>query len=75
MTTVKLNILKTHIADGQWVHAGDTAQANEARAHELVRNGLAELAGDAPEPEAKAAPAQPNKKKPDPENKAAPADA
>ena len=70
MTTVKLNILKTHIADGQWVHAGDTAQANEARAHELVRNGLAEPASKAPEPDAKEAPAPSNKKKPDPDNKA-----
>lgn len=74
MTTLNLTILKTHLAAGQWVHAGDSVEVEESRANELVRNGLAALAGDAPEPEAKAAPAPSNKKKPEPENKAAQAD-
>ena len=69
--TVKLSILKTHMASGQWVHAGSVLDVDAARAGELVRNGLAVPASEAPEPGAKEAPAPSNKKKPDPDNKAA----
>ena len=69
--TVKLSILKTHMADGQWVHAGSVLDIASVRAGELVRNGLAVPASEAPEPDASEAPAPPNKKKPHPDNKAA----
>lgn len=69
--TVKLSILKTHMADGQWVHAGSVLDIASVRAGELVRNGLAEPASEAPEPDAKEAPAPSDKKRPDPDNKAA----
>lgn len=64
--TVKLSILKTHMAAGQWVHAGEVLDIAAVRASELVRNGLAE-----PVPEAKAAPEPANKKRQTPENKSA----
>ena len=69
--TVKLSILKTHMTDGQWAHAGSVLDIASVRAGELVRNGLAEPASEAPEPDAKEAPAPSNKKKPGPDNKAA----
>lgn len=78
MTTLKLTILKTHMAAGQWAHAGDTADVEESRANELVRTGLARRTGSTPAasrapvaPELKAARPLSNKKMPNPDNKAA----
>lgn len=78
MSTLRLNILKTHLASGQWVHAGTQADVEESRANELVRLGLAEPADakaegtPAPRPTASRAARVPlNKKMPDPDNKSA----
>ena len=59
---MKINILKTHQSNGEWVHAGSTADVDESRAKDLIRNGLASEGATAIE----------TKKAPEPSNKAAP---
>lgn len=77
MSTIQLHILKTHMSNGQWVHAGTQVDAEESRANELVRSGLAKMAADVPAPDATPAPteraARPpaNKQAPAPQNQSA----
>ena len=58
MSTIQLHILKTHLSNGQWMHAGTQVAAEESRANELVRSGLAKIAVDVPTPDAAPAPTQ-----------------
>jgi hypothetical protein len=43
---MKITILKTHIANGAWAHAGAPADVSETRATELIRSGLAKPMAD-----------------------------
>lgn len=58
---MKIDILKTHQASGEWVHAGIVIDVDEDRAKELIRNGLAAevraniIAKSAPDPKNKMA--------------------
>ena len=74
MNTIRLNILKTHLSSGQWMHPGTQIDAEESRAKELVRNGLAELAPDnaSPARTQRAARVPANKKAPELQNQAMP---
>lgn len=72
---MKISILKTHLAGGEWVHAGTTADVDESRAKELIRNGLAAEVADEKKPAlpasgTRAARTPSNKKAVDPDNKA-----
>ena len=58
MSTIQLHILKTHLSNGQWAHAGTQVAAEESHANELVRSGLAKIAVDVPAPDAAPAPTQ-----------------
>lgn len=61
---MKITIIKTHQSNGEWAHAGINTEADESRAKELIRSGLAVEAIEtkkAPEPSNKAAPTPKNK--------------